>query len=128
MNCRNDFCTRGGVIATLTLLAAASTIFAQQSTEQHIPIGSSPGVSGEYSYIGEIVSVDLANLSLIVEDENARHVVKLTEATRIWLDRSASRRGNVEGSYEDCELGRRVEVKYAPDNPTLAAWIKIETR
>ncbi len=110
------------------LLGGLPIAGAQQTTERYIPIGASPGVSGEYSYIGEIVAVDMSNRTLTVEDESGRHTITLTAETRIWLDRSQRRRTALEGNYEDCEVGRRVEVMHRHDDPMVAEWIKVETR
>ena len=114
--------------ATMLLLGMSAGVSAQQTTERYIPIGASPGVSGEYSYIGEIVAVDMASRTMTVENEDGRHTMRVNDETRIWLDRSQRRRPALEGDYEDCEVGRRVEVMHRPDAPMVAAWIKIETR
>ena len=110
------------------LLGGFAAVSAQQTTERYIPIGASPGVSGEYSYIGEIVAVDMSRRMLTVEDEAGRHTIRVTEETRIWLDRSRRRQAALEGGYEDCEVGRRVEVMHTRDDPMVAEWIKVETQ
>ncbi len=114
------------VVAAL-LLGGLSAASAQQATERYIPIGASPGVSGQDSYIGEIVAVDMSTRTLTVEDEDGVHTMTVTPETRIWLDRSQRRRTALEGSYEDCEVGRRVEVMHKPDEPMVAEWIKVES-
>lgn len=114
------------LIATVAFLLGTSAVCAQQTTERYIPIGESPGVSGAYSYIGEIVAVDMDSHTLTVEDEAGRHTMRVTDATRIWLDRSRQRRAALEGDYEDCEVGRRVEIMHAQDDPMVAEWIKVE--
>jgi len=119
---------RLAVIAALCLVAVTKTATGQLSTEQYIPIGTSPGVSGESSFIGRIVSVDPASRELTVEDASGQHTVTATMETRIWLDRSASGRASTEGSYADCEVGRRTEVLPRRDDPGVAAWIKIEAQ
>ncbi len=54
-------------------------------------------------------------------------MVKLTERTRIWLDRSMLESTSSSGSFEDCLLGRTVEVKYEdPSRRELADWIKVQ--
>jgi len=116
------------IVTAVVLLVGASAATGQQSTEQYIPIGSSPGVSGKYSYIGQLAAVDLANRRLTVEDASGEHSIAMNQGTRIWLDRTASRRANTVGSYADCQVGRRVEVMPMHDDPGVAAWIKIEAR
>ena len=110
------------------MLGASAPADAQQATERYIPIGASPGVSGEYSYTGEIVAVDMSSRTITVEDEEGRRIMRVNEDTRIWLDRSQRRRPALVGDYADCEVGRRVEIMHRPDDPMVAAWIKIETR
>ncbi len=39
------------------LLTGLSIAFAQKTTERYIPIGQSPGLSGEYTKIGNIEAV-----------------------------------------------------------------------
>lgn len=105
-----------------------SVVFAQQTTEQYIPIGKSPGVSGEYSYIGNIVAVDRSAHTISVEDGDRVRKIRVTDDTRIWLDRSKVRRENRKAAYEDCEVGRMIEVMHTHDDENIAAWIKIESR
>jgi hypothetical protein len=53
--------------------------------------------------------------------------VKITEKTRIWLDRTKLKQANLSGSFTDLQKGRRVEVKY--DDPVrrqVADWVKVE--
>lgn len=107
---------------------AAAPTGAQQTTERFIPIGESPGVSNEYSYIGKIVAVDRDARTITVEHAGGVKSIRLTEQTKIWLDRSKRRRQNAVGGYEDCEVGRDVEVKYLRDDDGTADWIKIEAR
>ena len=101
---------------------------AQLMTEKFIPIGQSPGISGKYSVIGTIVEVDRATHTMSVEHAGGVKVVRVTDATHIWLDRSKRRRQNTTGAYEDCEVGRSVEVMHLRDDESTAAWIKIEAQ
>jgi len=121
---RINIATAGLIVAGLLLGLPVSN--AQQTTEQFIPIGSSPGISDRYSYIGTIVSLDRVAGTMVVESNRGTKTLKVTPATRIWLDRSKSRKTNPAGTYEDCEVGRSVEVMYDHDDESAAAWIKIE--
>lgn len=109
------------------LMCIALSAQAQQATEQYIPIGQSPGVSGKLSFIGPIVAVDHAARTISVDDRGEMRVIKVTENTRIWLDRSKVRRENKSAEYDDCEVGRRIELRYLGDDKTSADWIKIES-
>ena len=115
-------------IFVVLAVGGLSAVGAQQTTERFIPIGASPGVSGEYSYIGEIVAVDTGSRTLTVEDESGRHMMTVTADTRIWLDRSQRRRATLDGDLADCEVGRRVEIMHTHDDPAVAEWIKVEAQ
>ncbi len=98
----------------------------QEATERYIPIGQSPGLSRQYNYIGPIEAVDPESRTLTVAGPSGVRVVKLTERSRIWLDRSMLELTSLRGSFEDCQLGRTVEVKYKdPSRRELADWIKL---
>ncbi len=45
-------------IAVLAALLWSAAAQAQKTTEQFIPIGQSPGLSGKYTYLGAIESAD----------------------------------------------------------------------
>ena len=100
----------------------------QQTTEQYIPIGYSPGVSDKYSYIGRIVAIDRKARTISVESRGVVRIIKVTAETRIWLDRSKVKRENLEADYVDCEVGRKVELMHVRDNEDVADWIKIESK
>ncbi len=109
-------------------MSGMSSVYGQQTTERYIPIGQSPGISGKYSYIGEIVSVDAAAHTIVVASDRGRMSIQMTPDTKIWLDRSGMKQTNTIGSYADCEVGRRVEVMHVRDDESVAAWVKIETK
>lgn len=121
-----------GALFAIILVGCAmvgmSSVYGQQTTERYIPIGQSPGISGKYSYIGEIVSVDAAAHTIVVSSDRGRKTIIVTPETKIWLDRSTLKQTNTIGSYDDCEAGRRVEVMHIRDDDGVAAWIKIETK
>lgn len=111
----------------IMLLGSLSITYGEKTTEQFIPIGYSPGISNKYSYIGPIVAVDSSEHAITVEDARGARTVKVTAATRIWLDRSKKTQTNIVGGFSDCQVGRLVEVMYLHDDKTVADWIKIET-
>lgn len=113
--------TRLIVTSGLLFAYAAS---AQQATEQYIPIGQSPGLSDE-TVIGTITEVDADQHRVTVESDRGRVTVTLTKNTRYYLDSSHIGARNYSGDYEDCEVGRRVEVSADADGN--ARWIKIAT-
>jgi hypothetical protein len=111
----------------ISCLSGAVLARGQEATERYIPIGQSPGLSRQYNYMGPIDAVDAENRTLTIAGPSGARVVKLTERTRIWLDRSMLESTSSSGSFEDCLLGRTVEVKYEdPSRRELADWIKVQ--
>jgi len=111
----------------LAALLAAQPAYAQKATEQFIPIGQSPGISGTLTRIGEIAATDSRARTLTLRDASGTVTVRLTDKTRIFLDRSKLKQGNLEGSTADLQPGRRAEIRPegAPESPT-ADWVKVE--
>ncbi len=87
-------------------------VWAQQATEIYIPIGKSPGVSETRTIIGSVVSVSAPNQSFTVAEGEEHYTVKVDKTTDIWLDNSALKIGNQNGSFDAVQPQRRVEVKY----------------
>ncbi len=98
---------------------------AQEATERYIPVGQSPGLSSHYTYIGQLVRLDAAARTVTVRNADTTRTIALTEHTKIWLDRSATRQAALIGRLEDLRPGQRIEIKYE-DYATRerAAWIK----
>ena len=119
--------THSTAVALVVALAAVPPAHAQKATEQFIPIGQSPGASGKITWIGEIVSTDARARTLTVSSPQGPRTVKLTDKTRIFLDRSKSRQSNLSGSFADLQAGRRAEVKLEePASTATADWVKVE--
>ncbi len=110
----------------LLVLMLALPATAQQTTERYIPIGQSPGISGQLSTIGTIDEFDAGGGILQVDGSDGRKTYRLTAQTRIWIDRSATRRASLVGNRDDLAAGRLVEVMHRRDDPQLADWIKLE--
>ena len=111
-----------GLAAVLLALSCPPGAFGQKATEQFIPIGQSPGLSEQYTYRGSLEAVDAASRTVTVEGRS----VQVTDATRIWLDRSASRQSNLAAGFDALQPGREVEIHYVDiEQRERAAWIKI---
>jgi hypothetical protein len=111
----------------VALLWAISHAHGQKATEQFIPIGQSPGVSQKSSSIGEIAEVNAAAQTVTIADPAGRRTVRITDKTRIWLDRTKLKQTNLSGRFADLQKGRRVEVKYEdPARRDVADWVKVE--
>lgn len=113
-------------LVVVALSSVAQDARAQQTTEQFIPVGQSPGVSNVLSYIGEIESSDRAARTVTVAGPEGSMTFMITDSTEVWLDRSAMRESSVVGSLTDLTVGRRIEVKYEnPETRDVAEWIKV---
>jgi len=116
-----------GIGLAIALLGAISYAYGQKETELYIPIGQSPGLSQKYTSIGELAEVDPRAKTVTIADPAGRRTVKITEKTRIWLDRSKLKQTNLTGSFADLQKGRRVEVKYDDtQRREVAEWVKVE--
>lgn len=117
------------IVAALAVILAPSGAYGQKSTEMFIPIGKSPGLSGKVTYLGKIGSVDAE--ARLIAHPSGDWKATVTAQTKIWLDRSADKLPNREGTFEDLKAGRLVEVKYEGKERKRsgpAEWIKIEVR
>ena len=118
------------LIVTMVLTLATYTLYAQQSSEIFIPIGQSPGTSESQTIIGKIEKVDSQKKSFTISDASGKtYTVKIKSATQIWLDNSKLKKTNQVGSGDDCQPGRRAEVKYSESEraqTVTAEWIKVE--
>ena len=109
------------------LIISAVSVQAEKSTELFIPIGQSPGVSGEYTVMGKIDQVDLQNRTLKMSGASGSYTVKMTERTFIYLDRSKAQLSNVYGTIADCKVGDLVEVKFEDNSRNKPLeWIKVQ--
>ena len=116
-----------GIGMAVALLGATSYVHGQKETERYIPIGQSPGLSQKQTSIGEIAAVDPQARTITVTEQAGPRTVKITEKTRIWVDRTKLRQTSLTGSLADLQKGRRVEVKYADaERRQVADWVKVE--
>lgn len=128
MNVRRGMRTMGSALGVVLMLVGAPPgARAQKSTEQFIPIGSSPGISKKYTSIGTVEGLNVRDSMFTISEAGSRRTIRITPRTRIWLDRSKLKLPNLVGGTADLQPGRRVEVKF--ENSVLrqvADWIKVE--
>ncbi len=116
-----------GLGAAIALLLNAPLVLGQTMTEQYIPIGQSPGLSGKFTDLGKIERVDVGGRTITLGETAGGRAVAITERTRIWLDRSKLQQTSVTGGFADLREGRQVEVMYEDhERRQAAAWIKVE--
>ena len=112
------------IFLAMLFLIISNTALPQQATEVYIPIGKSPGVSGRDSIVGSISSVDHARYRMTVSVSGETKMVKMSPVTRYYVDKTRARKQNKTGSFEDCEVGQRIEAYVDEDGN--AVWVKIE--
>jgi hypothetical protein len=83
-------------------------------------------VSQKYTSIGAIAAVNAAARTVTIADPSGPRTVRVTDGTRIWLDRTKMKQTNLSGSFADLQVGRRAEVKYADAARDAAEWVKVE--
>jgi hypothetical protein len=116
-----------GIGLVIAVLGATSHAHGQKATERYIPLGQSPGLSHKVTSIGEIAEVDEPRRTVTIIEPAGRRTVTITDATRIWLDRTKLKQTNLTGTFADLQKGRRVEVKYQdPERRQVADWVKVE--
>lgn len=113
----------------IVFLVGAYSAYSEKSTELYIPMGQSPGLSGQYTVMGKIDAVNYQNQTLTMSDSSGSYTVKVTESTKYYLDKSNAQLTNTYGTLADCKAGDSVEVKFE-DNARgkPAEWIKIRKR
>jgi hypothetical protein len=110
----------------ITLLCNSSFSHGQKQTERFIPLGQSPGISGKDTTIGKIQAADDQSRTLVIANESGTYTVKITDRTKIWLDRSKSKLSTSHVSMTDLKPGNLAEVKYEDENKHIAEWIKVQ--
>jgi hypothetical protein len=118
------------VVMGALLWGGPGAVNAQKTTEQFIPIGQSPGLSGKSTVIGKLQSVNPREQTCAVAGATGPLNVKVTERTKIWLDRSKLQQPNVKGTFADLRPGSTVEVKPEDQHRGVsggpADWIKVQ--
>jgi hypothetical protein len=113
----------------LVLVLAATAAHAQRATERYVPIGRSPGLSGKRTVIGTVGAVNAKARTLTCAHATGTATVKVTDRTRIWLDRSKDKLPSIAGTLADFIVGRPMEVRYVNDERKPGAeadWIKVQ--
>jgi len=111
----------------MVISGGSSQTYAQQTSEQFIPIGMSPGISNKYSYIGKIIAIDTTTNAISLQSGKGPRTITISPITRIWLDRSKNKKSNIVASFEDIKIGANVEVMHLRENASTANWVKIES-
>ncbi len=109
------------------MIGAVPYASAQKATEIFIPIGKSPGLSGEYTKMGTIEEVSAQEQTITMSDAAESYTIQVAEGTSIWLDKSKMKLTNQVGSFSDLVAGRMIEVKFKDNDPEGGVeWIKVQ--
>ncbi|MGQ0656878.1 MAG: hypothetical protein ACT4NU_02110 [Chromatiales bacterium] len=118
---------RSLMVMLIFLGGLGAIVSGQEATEQFIPMGQSPGVSGKTSVMGQIDSFDESSQVLTISATTGMQSITLTENTRIWRDRSEAKQSNQVGEPADLQQGRKVEVNVKEsEGQRVAEWVKVQ--
>jgi len=118
-------------IVGIAVLLWGSTPYAhgQRATEMFIPLGQSPGLSGKVTVTGKIEAIQTKDRTIAVAGPSGPMTAKITDRTKIWLDRSKLRLTNQTGTFADLKKDQVVEVLYEGAerrDKAAADWIKVQ--
>lgn len=118
------------VIGIAVLLwGSAPSAHGQRATEMYIPVGQSPGLSGKYTMIGKIETINAQGRIVTIAGPSGTYTATITTRTKIWVDRSKLRLTNQKGTFSDLQKGLTVEVKYEDSKQMgrgAAEWVKVQ--
>ena len=115
------------IIVALFLLTLNHTTYGQKATEIYIPVGKSPGLSGKYTTIGIVNSINAPDKTIIMSNSVGTYTIKIADETIVWLDNSQLKIKNVTGTFEAIEEGKLIEVKYKYNKPeNTVEWLKVQ--
>ncbi len=118
------------VIGIAVLLwGSAPSAHGQRATEMYVPVGQSPGVSGKYTVVGKIETINAQKRTVTIAGSSGTHTATITGRTQIWLDKNKLKLTNQKGTFSDLQVGRTVEIKYEDPKQMgrgASEWIKVQ--
>lgn len=120
--------TRKLILPSLMLaFALGQPAFAQKASEQFIPLGQSPGLSGEATLLGTIQAVDPNTGNITINlDKGGSRIICVLPKTRLWQDRSPEHQSSHKCELQDLKPGQRVEAMPQTGDPGHAEWLKVQ--
>jgi hypothetical protein len=113
-------------LSTIIVCAFSICLHAQKETEVFIPIGKSPGVSGKYSMICTVQTIQMNDSIMTIKQDSGNMNLMITEQTKVYLDKSRLKLQNKKGTVADIKPGMTMEVKYIDNKPgNPIDWIKV---
>ena len=113
----------------VVFLLSISQAYGQKSTEIFIPVGKSPGLSGKYTVLGKIETVNAQNQTITIADPSGSYTVKISKKTQIWLDNSKLKKTNQKGTFADLRKDLLAEIKFEENKRKdlgTAEWVKVQ--
>lgn len=108
----------------LCVLAAAQ---AQEMTERYIPVGAYAGMTDWRTILGTLEGIDPAGRKVTLRIGSQMQTFRVTDDTRIWLDRSRLGQTTVDGALAELPPGLKAEVRVVGASaPSTARWIKVQ--
>ncbi|HJR70356.1 MAG TPA: hypothetical protein VKA43_09980 [Gammaproteobacteria bacterium] len=115
------------ILRALLLLCVVQVATAQHLTEQHIPVGAYPELVGVDVTVCTIVAVDPRERTITVQKDGSEQRFRVTDDTKIWLDRSRLAQPAVGGNLADVAPGLAAEIRsVGPEQPDAAYWVKVQ--
>ena len=113
-------------LSAIIICAFSFCLHAQKETEVFIPIGKSPGVSGKYSMICTVQTIQMNDSIMTIKQDSGNMNLMITEQTKVYLDKSRLKLQNKKGTVADIKPGMTMEVKYIDNKPgNPIDWIKV---
>lgn len=120
---------RAILVSVLATAALAGAAWAQQATEQYIPIGQSPGALTMQGQVQAATAPAATggegSISMTSEAAPGGVSYGIGPHTRIYIDHSAQGRPNTMGTLADVQPGRAIEVSIPNAETRVASWVKV---
>lgn len=114
-------------VTIIAMFLVAATISSHEMTDKYVPVGHYPELRSPYTSIGTIANMDADSRVVTLTGDATTNTYRITEDTKIWLDRSLLKLENLDGSATNIEIGMKAEIKArGPDRPDEALWVKLQ--
>ncbi len=114
-------------VTIMAVFLVAATSSSHEMTDKYVPVGHYPELRSPHTRIGTIAEMDAGGRSVTLTDDGTTNTYRITEDTKIWLDRSLLKLENLDGSVANIEIGMKAEIKArGPERPDEALWVKLQ--
>jgi hypothetical protein len=114
-------------LALFAIVAFPHSGHGQELTEKYIPVGAYAGLAGKFTTVGAIISVDERARTFTLKVDGGEQKFEVTDATKIWLDRSLLKQTNADGTFSVLKTGLKAEVSvFGPERMQVVKWVKVQ--